>query len=342
MIHTTHPEEAFSLPLPITQTARRFAEQLASQQPTREKAEQVRLNTLAICVVHDYLELMGISTNLEAGDSWNPVVQLGADVADLEVVGAGRLECRPVVLSGSGEAANLEELNHQTCTIPPEVWEDRIGYAVVQLDEAANAASLLGFVTTAAVEELSLSQLNPPEAMLDHLADLLHPTPTPASTLASDTPSVNLSQWLQNLFESGWQTVESLLAPPDAGLTFAFRGTRGLDGAMLDRPTSQVRRAKLIHFGGSLAQPIALIVELIPGPEGYTHIYLQVHPTGDSIYLPADLTLTVLDQAGGLFLNAQSRATDNYIQLQLGGHSGERFSVQVSFEGASVLESFVI
>jgi len=195
-----------ALPLPITRRAIALAEQFAHRHPVG-KATQVRLNTLAVCVINDYLQMMGIATDPAAGDSWNPVSQLGADVADLEVVGVGKLECRPLLVNG--ETGDI-------CNVPPEVWEDRIGYVVVQIDEAAQVASLLGF-TERAMEELPLSELRSPEALLDHLDRLLHPVGAIAASRVA-----NLSQWLQNTFEVGWQTVDSLLNPPN--LAYGFRG----------------------------------------------------------------------------------------------------------------------
>ena len=101
------------LPLPITQAANRIAWQFSQQQPTSQKAEQVRLNTLAVCAVRDYLEMMGVPVNWNECDSWNPFMRACVDAADLEVLGLGRLECRaidvecPAVrtsLDGTGEA----------------------------------------------------------------------------------------------------------------------------------------------------------------------------------------------------------------------------------------------
>jgi len=156
LTNSTSYIEDFSLALPITQTAREIA-QFASAQLPPQKAEQVRLNTLAVCVVNDYLQMMGIPTDLKASDSWQPVVRLGVDVADLEVTGIGRLECRPI------------RANQETCYIPKEVWEERIGYVVVQLDESLLKATLLGFTQTAATDELPISQLQALEDLLAHL-----------------------------------------------------------------------------------------------------------------------------------------------------------------------------
>jgi len=321
----TYKTKDFSLTLPITQAAHRRAWQFSQQQPTPQKAEQVRLNTLAVYAVNDYLQMMGISTDLTASDSWNPVVRLCVNVADLEVIGVGRLECRCI------------RANEQTCYIPPEVWEDRIGYLVVELDEQLRAATILGFTKTAAMEQLQLSQLQPLEDLLEHLSQLISIEAAKSETL------VHLSQWLQNVFEVGWQTVESLLNPAEASLAFSFRRADGLGESDLTYPEHHVRRAKLIDLGMKLAgHSVALIVELRPESHQKTGILLQVHPTGSQTYLPPQLQLIVLDETGAIFLEAQSRQADNYIQLQFSGKPGERFSVKVALANVSITENFAI
>lgn len=330
MTYSSHDRENFALPLPLTQNARRVAQQFASQQPTPEKAEQVRLNTLAVWVVNDYLQMMGIPTDLSAGDSWNPVVRLCADVADLEVTGAGRLECRPV------------KKCQRSCYIPPEVWQERIGYMVVEIEDSLREACLLGFAPTAATHELPVSQLQPPEDLIDCLSQLRQPAPT--------RTAVNLSRWFSNIVEAGWQAVETLLNPDESELAFSFRSLpfnfRSPDTSApteIPVPEAGVRRAKLIDLGMQIVgHPVALIVELRLESEQKTNILLQVHPAGSHIYLPPGLQLIVLDESGATFLEVQSRSADNYIQLELSGHPGERFFVQVALGDACITEEFVI
>jgi len=100
------------------------------------------------------------------------------------------------------------------------------------------------------------------------------------------------------------------------------------------------RRAKLIDLNIQMPNPVALVVELTPEAQR-TNICLQVHPTSTT-YLPPDLRLSVLDETGEIFLEAQSRSTDNYIQLQFSGQAGETFRVQVAIADAHVMETFVI
>jgi hypothetical protein len=322
MTKITHMVDDFVIELPISQAARTIAQKFANQQPTITKAEQVRLNTLAVLVVNDYLQMMEIPTNLQASDSWNPIMQLCANVADLEITSVGRLECRPI------------QLQEQGCLIPPETWEERVGYVVVQIDEALQTANLLGFIRTADTELLRLNQLQPIEALIDHIAQL---------KTSPIQPLVNLSQWLMNQFEAGWQTVESLRDLLDSRPAYAFRGGVTTEETSSNQPELATKRAKLIDLGIQIANHLVmLIVEISPEPNGKTSIRLQLHPTGNQIYLPEGVKLTVLDQSKEVFLEAQARSADNYIQLQFRGDIQERFSVQISLGDMSFTENFII
>ncbi|MBD2678422.1 MULTISPECIES: DUF1822 family protein [Nostoc] len=322
MNNSTYQLEDFTLTLPIPQIARITAQQFAHEQPNSQKAEQVRLNTLAVWVVNDYLQMMDIPTNLQASDSWNPVMRLCGDVADLEVPSVGRLECRPV------------HQHQQICSIPPETWGERVGYLVVQFDESLQEAKLLGFVPSVATETLPLRQLQPLEAFIDHMAQLRE---SPLD------PLVNLTQWFAGVFETGWQTVESLWNLPELRPGYAFRSTETLELNTSNSPESITKRAKLIDLGIQiLNHPVMLIVEITPSEDRQTSIHLQLHATGSQIYLPPGVHLTVLDSSGAVFLDAQSRKSDNYIQLQFRGEPREEFSVRVALNGISITEHFRI
>ncbi len=332
MANSTSQTKDFPLSLPITRAARRIAQEFAAGQPTPQKSEQCRLNTLAVCVMHDYLQMMGILTDLTASDSWNPVMRLCNDVADLEVTGVGYLECRPM------------RTHAPTCYIPPEVWSDRIGYVVVQLDESLREATVLGFTQTAAIEQLPISQLQPLEDLLTRLSHLMQPVADAESVANAEQKTlVNLSQWLENVFEIGWQTVEALFGPAEASLAFNFRRFENSRKNDSNHPEAGIRRAKLMDLGMQLAgHSVALIVELRPESTQKTDILIQVHPTGSQTYLPSLLQLIVFDEFGTIFLEAQARSADNYIQLQFSGKPGELFSVKVTLGDVSFTENFVI
>jgi Protein of unknown function (DUF1822) len=303
---------AHSFFLPITQACLNTAAYFSQKQPSAEKAEQVRLNTLAVCVVNNYLQMLGIATDLKASDSWNPLLQLCADTADLEVIGCGRLECRPL------------EMHLSTCYVPPEVWEDRIGYVVVRVDESRREANLLGFVTHVSNEELAISQLQPLEKLCDRL---------------SQQSLVNLSEWLDNIFTSGWQSVEALFGNKYTNLAYRFRSSGNRDEPNFG---DKIKRAKLIDLGIQLGNyPLALIVE-INSKVNLTNIHLQLHPAGELACLPPNVQLIVLDESGEIFMSATSQDADNYIQLYFNGESKEQFSVRITLGLASITETFVI
>jgi len=136
MVYAIEDLEDLSLMMPLTGKALETARNLAAQQPTPEKYRQVYLNALAVWAVNDYLELMGIPTDITAGDCWNPVVSLAADVADLVVTGLGKIECRPMLPS-----------EENICSVGSDVWDDRLAYVVVRVDEGENEARVLGFST---------------------------------------------------------------------------------------------------------------------------------------------------------------------------------------------------
>jgi len=308
----TNTSEDLSISLPITQSYRQIAAQFSQQQPTGEKATQVLLNSLAVLVVNDCLQMLGIPTDLSASDSWNSVVRMGADLADIVIPGKGRLECRPI------------KTGAETCPIPLEVWSDRIGYLVVQIDGDLRAGKLLGFVPNVDTVNLPITQLQP----LEKLLEKLHQPAT--NTL------VNLSQWLADIFETGWQQVETLLTPTQNQLAFSFRNNK-------QNPIA-IQRAKLIDLGMIVSgHPVALIVEITPVNNESINIRLMLHTTGNEIaFLPPAIQLILLDELGNNLLTSQARKADNYIQLQFSGEPGERFSVKVALGDASITENFII
>lgn len=306
------------LTLPLTQSTWETATRFAQQQPTPEKAEQVQRNVLAVYAVRDYCQMMNIPTDLAASDLWHPLKRLMADVADLELVGLGRLECRPV------------NPTDRTCFIPPEVWADRIGYVAVQLDEAASEATLLGFVPSVTSEYLPLTQLR----SIDSLIDQIH-----VLQQAANRSTTNLGQWLTGQLTAGWQTIESMLTLLNAEPAFAFRGP--VEAA--ESTDQRTRHAKLLQLStAEVDYPLVLVVEVSPRSDDRRTVTAQLHPIESRTFLPDQLQLSVLDQSGSVLLSTQARSTDDYIQLRLRGLPGEPFRLQIALGDATLMENFVI
>jgi hypothetical protein len=307
-----------NLSLPLAQSARQQAYRFAALF-NDDAARQIYLNTLAVLTVNDYLQMMGIETDLKTSEGWNPVLRLAADISDLNIVAIGHLECRAIVPGQTN------------CPIPQDVWEDRIGYVVVEIDESKQQATLLGFSETVTTTELSIVELSSIEALLQHLHYLRQQIESMA-VANSSLERVFLSQWFEGIFEAGWQPLEALHLTPLQ--TVSLRTTT----------TATVKGAKLIDCGIELeSQKIILLILLTPEQNEEIGILVQVHPAQGKPYLPSDLNLAVLSEAGETLKQVSSRSLDNYIQLPyFQGISGESFSIQITLDRACSIENFVI
>ena len=146
---------------------------------------------------------------------------------------------------------------------------------------------------------------------------------------------VNLSQWFQTIFDSHWQSLDSLFGP-QAQLAFSLR--------LLSSSTpADVSRAKRIYLETpELSQTLALVLGLNAETDGRIGIRFQLYPTGDDAYLPANLKLTLLSTSGEILQSVQTREQDNYIQLKrFKCLPGKRFSLQVSSGDVCLTEAFV-
>ena len=321
MVDNLQDIENIAISLPITSNNREIAHDFAAEQATKQKAEQVLYNTLAVLTVQSYLEMLGIATDLLKSDSWNPIMRTCDNVADLNILNLGKLECRPVKNSDT------------SCYIPREVWDLRLGYMVVEIDRSLKKGTLLGFVPKVATEELAIADLKPVEALIDRLHELKK------STAGSST--VNLEQWLDKIFTTGWLTVESLLNPEQLAPAIGFRNAQlSVENALEKNINNSIQRAKLIDLGIQLSDcQVVLLVEITPEDSGSIAVTLQVHPS-NNIYLPETLILKVIESSGEVFMQAQARSQDNFIQLQFSGQPQERFTVQIVLDNAKLTEQF--
>lgn len=302
--------EPWTVTVPLALSAHSQAERFRRCQSTPHKAKQVYLNTLAVYAVDVYLQCRGFDTDLEKSVSWNPMTQMLMDVADLVVKNRGKLECRPVLP------------NAATVYVPAEAWEDRLGCVAVHLNESLREATLLGFVEKVARSELPLSQLRSLRELPGYLNQV--------------RPLVNLSQWFEECFEIGWQSLEALLGTNQANLAFSLRSATQLNA-------TSVKRAKLIDLGLQLGrQSVALLVTITP-EEQKVGISVRVHPVAGETYLPPHLKLSLLSELGENLQEVQSRNKDNYIQLKrFRGSPGECFNILVTVGDISVTEAFII
>ena len=323
MIFKSQELEKFAVPLPITQENRQTAQEFAVQQSSKEKSEEVLLNTLAVLVVNNYLSMLEIATDLTQTDTWNPLMRTSNNVADLDIPGVGKLECRPIKTSADN------------CYIPMEVWDSNIGYVIVSIDNELRKAAILGFTSQVKTQNLQITNLDPPEALIDRLHDLQEPI--------TDNPPINLGQWFNNCFDEGWLTVVSLLNPEQLNPAFGFRSIELLEPTLseFEMINTRVSRAKLINLGIQFNnRNVILLIEMNPEANGNIGVTLQVHPSPNDIYLPEALELQIIESPDEVFMQVQARNRDNYIQLQFTGQPEEVFSVKIILDDLKFFEKF--
>ncbi|MGD1717641.1 DUF1822 family protein [Dapis sp. BLCC M172] len=106
-------------------------------------------------------------------------------------------------------------------------------------------------------------------------------------------------------------------------------------------PAAGVRRA--IDLGMHLAGvPVALMIAILPKPNQRFAVLSRVYPLQDQSFLPANLKLIGLDEMGESLFEIRARERDDYIQFKFTADVGDRFSLQVSLNSASVTKHFII
>jgi hypothetical protein len=311
--------------VPLGSDAHRWAEMFASEQATPDKGKQVYLNTLAVCAVHSYLKWLMVETDLTIGDSWEPGLRAIFNIADLVVPNVGKLECRPVL---PGEVA---------FELPIEVSQDRIGYVAVQFNSQLDSVELLGFARTitadASIEVVRLEQLQPLDTLIDTIYIIRSDKPGTAcaksdlvntSANKSEQFLVNLRQWLEGIFERDWQ-------PTELALASGFRH--------ISPVTSSVSRVKEVHLE---RYPLLFVVQVTPTDIDSVDIRLRLYPGKNGIYLPENLQIVLFDEVGSACMEAQSKKTDSWMELEFSCQQTEMFSVKVVLEGTSLTEKFIV
>lgn len=276
------------------------------------KRQQVYLNNLAVYAVDYYLRCMGFDTDWLCSDSRDRLVIQLMNVADLEVKNIGRIECRSVVSQA------------EICEIPPEVWQERIGYVAVQISSNLQEAIILGF-TTQPQAEVPLNQLQSLEDFLLYLSEL----EVAKSPQHEDSFNlVKIGQWLDGFVDAGWETIEHLLNPQQLGLAF--------------KSAVSMTRGQKIDLGMHLEQiSLALVVKIAAGSQGEVDILTQVYPVGNHV-LPQGVKLNINNELGEDVLEVISRDEDNWIQLEFTAELGEKFQITVAYGESQQSKIFAV
>lgn len=300
--------DTLSFLVPLSFEAHGIAQECC-QDISKEKVQQVYLNSLAVYAVDNYLRCMGFKTDWENSDSRNSLAIKLMNVADLEVKDIGKLECCPVLV----EADKLK--------IPPEVCSDRIGYVAVQLNSSLKAANILGFTHNYA-PEIPLNQLQSLEDFLNYL--------TQNEVVKSYQPTVaKIGEWIDGIVDATWEKLDRLLTPEQLGVAF--------------KSEISITRGQKIDLGIQLDKiALALVVKVTPEEDSdEVSILTQVHPF-KGMTLPEGVKLIVSDESGEIVIKEESREDDNWIQSAFHADFGEKFTIGVAYGDYQVERDFEI
>lgn len=319
--------------------AHRTAQQLQSYYSNIYQAQQVYLNVLAIYALKYYLENQGFVVDLNNSDSLDPLIHKFINTAMVEIKGCGKLECRPVLLDA------------QTVNLPQEVWQNRIGYVAVRLGQSLREATLLGFVPEVTNSEIPISKLQPIGKLLDYLDNLNVQKGYSPSFLSSkniltqdkknqaEPILVRLSQWLDDVIETGWLTVEELFADSTPQLAINFRNLVLVQSAREDEIKTVQLGKKLELF--NTEKYLKLLVKVRPNECLSMDISVAIYPSCDQTYLPTDLQLMILDDRGKAVMQAEAGNSES-LEFSFSGKLNEEFSIKVALEDCQIVEKFVI
>ncbi len=312
--------------VPLNKSAHKWAQELCQGFDRSEKIGQIYLNGIAVYAVAYYLRCMGFEVDTDTSQINNPAIRAVMDVADLNVIGRGKIECRPV----------LPEM--QVVTIPPELQQDRVGHVAVQLNIELNQAILLGFqksVLNTNYLELEFLQ------SIDDLPDYLDSLESPITLTRREI----LSSWWDNLFDQGWQSLETLLNQSQPSFSFSFRNQGSIK-------TNSIERAKLIDLGIQLGhQSVVLLIAIAPQLDGQDiqqditefDLLVQLHPAHGEPYLPSGITLTLTTDDQQSLQAVRAREQDNYIQLKrFQATLNETFNIVIRYGEICITESFQV
>ncbi|XGV98370.1 MAG: DUF1822 family protein [Leptolyngbya sp. BL-A-14] len=149
-----------------------------------------------------------------------------------------------------------------------------------------------------------------------------------------DISAVNLSQWFQNVFDTTWEAIDTLINP-DSPFAFNIRQTQA--------PTeSLIRRVKQVRVRTqTVDQRLLLVLTLGAATDSRVEVQVQLYPVeGDR--LPVNLRLAMLSTTRTVVQSVQAREQDDYIQLKrFKCAAGTRFELQIALGDFCFREEFV-
>jgi hypothetical protein len=175
------------------------------------------------------------------------------------------------------------------------------------------------------IEKNEIDEQRQPNAYLDRMHQ-------------STSRFVHLGQWLQNIFEPEWQSLEVLLAHDrEDSFALSFRNS----------PISKqivVKRGTLVDLGLQLgSESVVLVVAIAADDSKGMNVFVQLHPASEEAFLPSNIKLIMLLEFGVVLQEIQAQQQDNFIQIkQFWSQLGENFSIQVMLDHICITKNFTI
>jgi Protein of unknown function (DUF1822) len=292
MIDQPSDSPDLSMPLPVSKIARRRAQAYADQYFIPDTRE-IYLNTLSVLIADTYFQMLNFPTNLIRAERWNAAYRLWGGAAELELVGLGNIECRTV---RAGQA---------TIILPPDTWDDRIGYLFIEIAASEKVAKLLGFLPAVSLRiseaEVIINDLQSIDQMIDYLTDLENSSSTSFQT-------TYLRSWLNNIYRMDWEPA-----------------IRDLNVATGQKKISLAK------------QIFVLLVSVSQGNDELTCIRVTVR--AESGFLPRGLKVSVPDEYD-IHTEIVNEPAD-LIVIPLEFLAGAEFWVELQMEADSVKEYFI-
>ncbi|MEL7351139.1 MAG: DUF1822 family protein [Cyanobacteria bacterium J06560_5] len=368
--------------VPLSTEDRAIAHSFATQQPTSEKVEQVYRNTLAVLATQHYLQALGITTQTDGDSwhPLGRVLEDVADLTVPSLKGPGlngKLECRviqegdrtcrvPKSVQTDRNGYVVVQLDQPYQTAYLVGFVKAVSVSPLPLSYVQPMADLIEqFLDTSDTPTVSLSQWiyqqfepdwEPPKNLLKAMG----------TTLRRAAPAVRQEGGLRSRLEKLYQQQSSeLLSDQINGQTALLPAGQSDQDALVQlmkttqndnirwqcadllweinpaHPDCPVMTAK--DLGLYLTgQNVALAVGLLPKTNNTLLILARLYPINNEQYLPEGLKLAGLDESDRSFFEILARKQDNYIQFKFTAEVGDRFMLQITLEGASFSEVFVV
>ncbi len=148
---------------------------------------------------------------------------------------------------------------------------------------------------------------------------------------AENSSAINLSSWLNNLFDNVWQSPESL--------NLAFNIARSVQ-----TKTTEVKRARLINLDFLPEnKSVILLLTVTQETDGRIGIFCQLCPHQDNRYLPENLQLQLLSEEDQILKSSQASSKDKLILIpRFKCNSGFGFKIKIELDEFSYTSYFIV